>query len=184
MFLLLWLAVACSFLSGFLDLVLMKDKDMRLLCHVYFFSSFGWLCLNMNELQIITIWMTSFIKFVFRLFTRFCLFLSLAVSPSSTPICTSLHTVIQSQYIYIRIDKRRADPKGYIPAVSYSLDLRNWCMIRIFSQCSSTCLNIHLRIIVNEKRKFEIRHTSFKFYNERESVIVALVHTTRLADRL
>jgi hypothetical protein len=40
-------------------------------------------------------------------------------------------------------------------------------------QCSSTCSNIHMRIIVNEKKKFKMRHTLFKFYQDIERVIVA-----------
>ena len=50
-----------------------SQNSLRLPCHVCFVS-FRWPCLYGSKLQIITVWMTSFIKFVFRLFTlRFCL---------------------------------------------------------------------------------------------------------------
>ncbi len=137
------------------------------------FFSFQWPCLDVNELQIITIWITSFIKFVFRSFTRFCL--SSSLSPSSTPICISLHTVIQSQYIYtyICIDKRRADPKGYMPAASYSYDLRNWCLIRTLSMYKYLFEYTYEKNCQRKKKenlKWDTRHTnSIKKQRERES---------------
>ncbi len=76
--------------------------------------------------------MSILIKFVFRLFIILFLY------PLNTPICTSLRIVIQSQYICI--DKRRIDPKGYSPAVSYSLDLRSSLSL---SRINSTCLNTY-----------------------------------------
>lgn len=155
-----------------------SQNSLRLPCHVCFVS-FRWPCLYGSKLEIIIVWMTSFIKFVFRLFTlRFCLLLYLSFFLSSFAHQSNLYFTSSSDsksiYLHIHWQSTRWPKRLELPTVSYSLDLRNRCLIRIRSVCFSLSLstssNIRRKKISNELHVIAILSGS----REKEgSVIVA-----------
>lgn len=131
----------------------MKSKAIRILCHVcfYFYFLIQWPRLDTNELQIIAKWMTSFIKFVFRLFNRaLCLSISFSFSSLSTSICISLYTLIQSQdeYIYMCIltnDSLTQEVIFLLCPIHLTFITDGWFIHFLYVYiASSTCLNGHI----------------------------------------
>jgi len=114
------------------------------------------------------------IKFVFCLFIHLCLF-SLSLYIEHSNLYFTSYSYSKSIYIYICIDKRRADPKGYSPAVFYSLDLRYWCLIRILSRNNGTCLNTYENNYERNKEK--------KREKERRILWIEKMMIIRLVDR-
>jgi hypothetical protein len=99
-----------------------------------------------------------------------------SLSLSSTPICISLHTVIQSQYIFIYIyvltnDALTQKVIFLLCPIHLTFATDVWF---VHFRCTSTYSNIHMRIIVNEKKKenlkWDTRHSnSIKNKGGRES---------------
>lgn len=149
-------------IDDFLTFVLIKDKATRLLCHVYFYFSFQWPCLNVNELHIITMWITSFIKFVFRSIASL-----LSVCPSVSLTSFSIRRCplqfvfyfiqwfkvnIQYVYVYIHLltnDSLTQKVRVLLCPIRLTF-ITDVCFVH--SKCCSTCSNTHMRIVINEKR--------------------------------
>ncbi len=137
----------------FLVLVLMKDKPMRLLCHVYFFF---FISMTLFRCE----WASHNNNMYNQLHQNLFFVHSFAfVSPpsrstASTPICTSLHTVIQSQYIYLFIYVYVLTNDALTQKVIFLLcPIHLTFITNVWFVRTSTCSTIHMRIIVNKEKK-------------------------------
>ncbi len=128
-------------------------SPIRLRCHVYF--SIEWPCLYVNEIQIITIWMTSLIKFVFRLFIRLCLF-SLSLSIEHSNLYFTSYSYSKSIYIYIYVLTNDAlTQKVIVLLCSIHLTFDAYAWFELSHEWMVPAW-IHMRIIINETKREEI----------------------------